>query len=936
MEQRLRLSLKMLFLILSTSIVIYVLAIGLISVKYKKTALEDAKALTNSYVKQYAFLIKTSLDADMDVVRALAQAFHGYEDLEQNSRRALYNKMLKSVLEKNKQYVSVWDSWELQFIDSSWNKTHGRLSTAFYRKNNLIDITIDSLDLYDDNVSSTYYKIKISGRETITDPYFYSYTKQKIDEILETSLVSTIVLNNNFIGITGVDVSLEHFKNIIDTIHPFKGSYTFLLANNGSFVAHPNRNYSGRIITNVFPEYAEKAPVLENVKNGESFNFIISDQHNNENYYFSFSPIRIGKTRTPWSFGIVVPLQSIMEEANSHFLISVRVGLLGLLILTFIIWFIATNIAKPLRKTTKALRKLSLGDISKSDLADSGTNDEIGAMSSSVNNLIINLEKTANFADEIGKRNFNKEFTLLSDNDALGKAILEMRNSLRVANQEEIKSKKNEQNLIWHSNGLNIFSRILREDNNDINKLCFNIIKILVSYLNANEGGIYLVHNISEESKILKLTAFIGFEKEKYNIEEVPFGEGLVGRCAVEKDKIFITDVVDDYIKISSGLGREKPNSILLVPLIYNDDLIGVVELESFIIFEDHQISFLEKISEISAATISSAKINIRTTELLEQSQLQADELAQQEEEMRQNMEEMQATQEEASKKEEEISSLISALNSALYVTMYDTNGIVIDINNNLVELLNTQKDRIIGKKHLSILFKNDKNNERFSSFWNNLREGKSKTEIEFYRIGRKEIWLSEKYTPIIDNEGNTIKVIKISTNISEVYNLEEEIIELQQQKAKAQKKHQDVLAKEQLERDKKDSKLVIEKLLEEINFEYVNLTYLNKVFKGDISKIQHILDVYLKTIPEQIDELFNINNNKNWDLLKLKATNFKSKMNYLGLDNLVDLSKKIIHITTTKQNFLELSIIINSIEDIWMKIEKEIKKIKKSKNLSS
>ena len=139
-----------------------------------------------------------------------------------------------------------------------------------------------------------------------------------------------------------------------------------------------------------------------------------------------------------------------------------------------------------------------------------------------------------------------------------------------------------------------------------------------------------------------------------------------MGRCYQEHEKIFLTEIPDDYIKITSGLGDDNPKCLLLVPLVYNDVIYGIIEIASFNIYRPFEIEFIERISESIAATISSVKANIQTTMLLEQSQQQAEEMTSQEEEMRQNMEELRATQEQSARREEDLKKEVEELRKRL------------------------------------------------------------------------------------------------------------------------------------------------------------------------------------------------------------------------------------------------------------------------------
>ncbi|WP_053405488.1 GAF domain-containing protein [Persicobacter sp. CCB-QB2] len=115
----------------------------------------------------------------------------------------------------------------------------------------------------------------------------------------------------------------------------------------------------------------------------------------------------------------------------------------------------------------------------------------------------------------------------------------------------------------------------------------------------------------------------------------------------MEAAPIFLTEVPQEYIQITSGLGDARPNNIFIVPLKQNDEVIGVMELAGFEVLATYKQELVLRICDAIAATLISVMRNEKTRKLLEETQLQAEQLRAQEEEMRQNMEEMMATQEE-------------------------------------------------------------------------------------------------------------------------------------------------------------------------------------------------------------------------------------------------------------------------------------------------
>ncbi len=326
--------------------------------------------------------------------------------------------------------------------------------------------------------------------------------------------------------------------------------------------------------------------------------------------------------------------------------------------------YISKAIKKPLLSIIDLIREVSSGDLnSRIDSNVTDLRDEIGEIARSMKHLQEGLKDKAEFARKIGDGNFDDTFQKLSENDQLGDALLNMQNSLKEAKEQEAIRKQEDARLNWVTQGQAMFAGILRQNDSDVNELSHKIIRNMVDYMKINQGGIFILNDDDAGDKFLELTACYAFDRRKFLEKRIEIGEGLVGTCYLEGEAIYMREIPQDYIRITSGLGDENPTDLLIVPLKLNDEVFGVMELASFHPFEKHEIEFAEKIGEIIASSISGLRINNRTAMLLEKSQQQAEEMRAQEEEMRQNMEELSATQEAMAEKERENVEKINSLN---------------------------------------------------------------------------------------------------------------------------------------------------------------------------------------------------------------------------------------------------------------------------------
>jgi len=450
-----------------------------------------------------------------------------------------------------------------------------------------------------------------------------------------------------------------------------------------------------------------------------------------------------------------------------------------LIITALIIGFLTIrSIVSPINYLKEFLLTMTKGILPKEKMRV--TNDEIGDMSEALNTFVDSLRKTSEFSLEIGKGNFDTEFIPLSNKDILGNSLLDMRDNLKKAEKDDEKRKNDDELRNWTSSGLAKFGEILRKNNDNIDELSFDIVSNILEYLDAIQGALFIINDTDRDDIHFELKSAIAYNRKKAIKKKVNIGEGLVGRCAYEQLTIYLKEIPEEYISITSGLGTANPTTILLVPLKLNDEVFGVIELASFNEFLPYQIEFVEKLGENIASTISAVKINERTARLLTESRQKGEELAAQEEEMRQNMEELQATQEESARKEMEMRDTIDAINNTVGNVSLSLDGTILSANDLYADMLNTNSADLIGTKITALIEFDDENDiEEFNDSWNALSSGVSFDRESKYKTSEGEIWLKESYTPFKNTEGDFDKVVALVIDITKTKELEKKLTEI-------------------------------------------------------------------------------------------------------------------------------------------------------------
>jgi len=348
------------------------------------------------------------------------------------------------------------------------------------------------------------------------------------------------------------------------------------------------------------------------------------------------------------------------KQANQHTISSILIALFGLAI-SFcagggIGLVLSHNIVGSLNKLSKAATAIAQGDLSQT--VTISVTDEVGQVAHNFNQMTVALREsqealkareteTRDVLDRavtgiqiLSAGDYNVEFTPESQDDVLGIALQKITHELKTV------TATNERQL-WLSAGQAQMNDTMRGIQ-DETELARNIIQFLCNYLAAQVGVIYLL-----QGEVLELVDSYAYVFRENQSNRFKIGEGLVGQAAREKKPIVFYNMPDTHLTVTSGLREVLPTNVLASPFMYEEQVIGVVEIGSLSEFSQEHIEFLQMTMENIAISFNAAQARQRLQTLLEETQQQAQALQVREEELRATNEELE-TQTQSLKESEE------------------------------------------------------------------------------------------------------------------------------------------------------------------------------------------------------------------------------------------------------------------------------------------
>ncbi|MCP4994005.1 MAG: response regulator, partial [Gammaproteobacteria bacterium] len=192
----------------------------------------------------------------------------------------------------------------------------------------------------------------------------------------------------------------------------------------------------------------------------------------------------------------------------------------------------------------------------------------------------------------------------------------------------------------WLKSNLARFARML-QGQRDLESAAKAILSEIADALPVRHGVFYSMSNSGEEQQLELLTAY-AYRKRKNLSSQFKLGEGLVGQCALEKRRILLTQAPSDYVQIVSGLGEASPLNIIVLPVLFEGEVLAVVELASLESFTTNHLDFLEQLADSLGLAMNVIQAGLRTDQLLQESQALSEELQSQQGQLEQSNAELE------------------------------------------------------------------------------------------------------------------------------------------------------------------------------------------------------------------------------------------------------------------------------------------------------
>ena len=383
MFQRIGFRTKMNLFIPSVVVVGFIVTIAVVSSKASRVIIEEADAKAYEMARYFESEMQGELNMAMDVARTTGDAVEVL--LTAQGDRSAVMDMLGRVLEGTPSLQAVWVCLEPTPAMDSYkgipgHDAQGRFMPYMQRGSR-------GLSLFPgiDSAEDAYQRCLKEKNEVIVDSTQAQVGKAGGSMV---RLAVPLQLAGASVGVLGVDVAVSYLQSLVSEIKPLETGYAFMLSNSGGFVAHPKEALRGK---NIAEFSGEDGPVRA-VRAGKEEKEVKISEVTGERSHVYLTPMKIGRTTTPWSLAILVPMTTVLKEAQHIRNVSILIGGVCVLTMVLVVFLISRAIAAPILRTVAVLKDISEGEGDLTKRLEVRSQDEIGQLALYFNRFVEKLQ----------------------------------------------------------------------------------------------------------------------------------------------------------------------------------------------------------------------------------------------------------------------------------------------------------------------------------------------------------------------------------------------------------------------------------------------------------------------------------------------------------------------------------------------------------------
>jgi len=751
---------RLVLAVLLVTVALFAVSTGVLVKRFINLGRDAAERLISARVAATAQRIGEPLRQRVECVEFLARSLNGLSAENAGRDIASFSIYAAKIAASQPAGSTLWASFDYRYFHFNVDGINeNAYRTLRFYNNGVRVMRFDSLIVEGDGL---YERFRDKGMTQVTSPSRAEVSQGEF-QLFQTFVAPVFDSSGRGMGVVGIDFSLLQCYQDAQKALPLSGAYSMVVAGDLSLVSYPNKSNIGLPFEDVLTTMPGIKTAMDGMQRGDTVRMLYRNIESGQETMFFSVPIRLVQNEPPWAYCEVVPFSSVLAEAKVSWRSIVSVVIIALALLIVALVVIANRFARPLARASSSLRQLSQGRLDESLRLNVSREDEIGEIARSTNRLLEGLRDKALFAEAIGQGKLNASYAA-DEEDILGQSLKAMQMSLRVANEREEAQRRVENQQAWATKGIAEFAELFRKNTDSIDTFSYQMVHALVEYIGANVGAVFLLEKEqSTQVKSFRMAASYAYEIRRFKEQRIAWGEGLVGRCGIERQRILLTDIPTGYVKIASGLGECPPTALLLVPMVVREELVGVLEVASLSVFEEYVIQFVESVVGAFAGTLLTVEGNQRTQVLLREAQEQSKTLREQEDTMRQNYEELQAIQEESEQQKAVMESLEHAVQVACFVAEFDRDARMVRVNDDFLSTIRASREEMIGTHAAEFLSLHQEIARDFSHFWEEILEGVVKRQMFVEMTYRNQhFFFIETYAPIYNAGGEVTGVIRI------------------------------------------------------------------------------------------------------------------------------------------------------------------------------